>query len=306
MQTYNSQNLPLEHIVKSGRNILHYKFVIKNTQAKPANRSSSNPIDHWNDDDPSTRTLDETLIDAIIKKVNELGIPANIDISFENKFGITPSPMNIFVLPTAIEIQKDKPNFIAEYIYSHDEHFAKAQAAELKRSGLKLGILQDLKVKLVKEQIRRTLIYQYLLEQTKIQNNPNTTNPLKWLEGLNIINNHYDLAGMASRKVHLKKTDSIVPRDKSLATENLVYADAIREFSKNLQLSGDDAIYLFSTPGVNVIGLNRGTTASKIDYNADFDKHLMLHIAEQTQLSSIVNEYMRKVPKPLPPQYTGN
>ncbi|MBP3581790.1 MAG: hypothetical protein J6J33_03490, partial [Clostridia bacterium] len=61
------------------------------------------------------------------------------------------------------------------------------------------------------------------------------------------------------------------------------------------------------TPGVNVIGLNRDKTAGKIDYNdADFDKYLMLHIAEQIQLSSIIDEYMRKVPKPLPPQYTGN
>ena len=36
MKTYNSENLPLEHIVKSGRSVLHYKFVIKNTLAKIA------------------------------------------------------------------------------------------------------------------------------------------------------------------------------------------------------------------------------------------------------------------------------
>lgn len=82
MQTYNSQNLPLEHIVKSGRNILHYQFVVKNTKAKPADKTSSKVADRWNDDEPVTRALDEVLIEKIVKTVNKMGIPAIIDIVF--------------------------------------------------------------------------------------------------------------------------------------------------------------------------------------------------------------------------------
>ena len=108
MHTYNSRNLPLEHVVKSGRNILHYQFVVKNTKAKPADKTSSKAADRWNDDEPVTRALDKELIEKIVKTVNSLGYPAIIDIVFKNDVaGYTPLPIQIPFRVNQIFIGKD-------------------------------------------------------------------------------------------------------------------------------------------------------------------------------------------------------
>lgn len=297
MQTYNSQNLPLEHIVKSGRNILHYKFVIKNTQTKPANRNSSNPIDHWNDDEPATRALDEVLIEKIVKTVNKMGIPAIIDIVFENKFSsYTPSPMKIPVFPAAIEYQKDKPQFLDKYILYHDDAYAREQNAELKKSGFPFDAYQTSKINLIKEQIRRELMYKYLFEEAKIADAGQGTNGYKWLAGLNIINNHYDLDALSRRPFHIDKLYSIMPTTPDMNTTNADYSKAIREFSEQSQTKFDETIHLFSTPGTHILGLKQGKSSTEIARWAKFEELLADQIMNQDYFNLAMARYQTTVP----------
>lgn len=297
MQTYNSQNLPLEHIVKSGRNILHYKFVVKNTQAKPATRSSSNTIDHWNDDEPATRALDEVLIEKIVKTVNKMGIPAIIDIVFKNDVaGYTPLPIQIPILPIAIEAQKDIPQFLDKYILYHNDVYAREQNAKLKKSGFPFDTYQTSKINLIKEQIRRELMYMYLFEESKIADAGQGTNGYKWLAGLNIINNHYNLDDLSKRPLHRDKLYSIMPTTPDMNTTNADYSRAIREFSEQVQTANDGSIYLMSTPGIHIIGLNPGKSPTEIARRAKFEELLADQIMNQNYFNGVIKRYQTTVP----------
>ena len=308
MHTYNSRNLPLEHIVKSGRNILHYKFVVKNTQAKPADKTSSKAADRWNDDEPVTRALDKELIEKIVKAVNSLGYPAIIDIVFENDdAGYTPLPIQIPILPIAIEAQRDIPQFIEGYIGSHNEEYVRKQTTALKKSGFPFESHLITKINLIKEQIRRELMFRYLSEAAKIADAGEGSNGYKWLEGLNIINNHYNLADLGQRPIHRGKLYSIMPTPPNMSTTNADYSRAIREFSEQVQIANDGSIYLMSTPGIHVIGLNPGKSPTEIARRAKFDELLADQIMNHDLFYQIIEKYLKKVPKaPKKPSQPGD
>ena len=298
MKTYNSQNLPLEHVVKSGRDILHYNVLVRRTPATPAIPGSKKPSDFLNGQESPTYNLDNYTIENAVKTVNKLGIPAIIEIEFKQyPSSYTPDPIRVVLFPLSIELQSDDVTFVNEYIYAHNDSYARDMADKLRTQGVDLGALEAQKIEIVKEQIRRSIIWQYLLEKTRTTENPQREKMLRWIESLNIINDHYDIRQIAAEDVELRHLSEITSDDND-------YAKSVEAFSRELQTirlyNGMKTVFAFKTPGLHVIGLKIGNTPEEIEKNAQFDKLLTQHIADQVHFETMIDRYKRIVPKPLP------
>lgn len=304
MKTENSENLPLEHIVKSGRDFLHYKFIIRNTFAEPAKLKPVKSSDSWNDQESPTYNLDNHSIENIVETVNRLGIPATIDISFKPiSSSYTPSPIRIDVFPVAIELNKDDIKFVNEYIYSQREDYARELADSLRAQGVDIDALVAQKIEIIKEQIRRTIIWEYLVEKRLLSKNEMTQNKLKWIEGLNIIDDHYDLRKIAASDIEVKELSRIIPDEYSgTFFSDSVYVEAIEKFSRELQTlrnqTGLDTVFALKTPGKHVMGLQVGHTPEEIERIVRFDKLLAESEISQSQFETIIERYKRVVPRP--------
>lgn len=298
MKTYNSQNLPLEHVVKSGRDILHYNILVRRTPATPAIPGSKKPSDFLNGQESPTYNLDNYTIENAVKTVNKLGIPAIIEIEFKQyPSSYTPDPIRVALFPLSIELQSDDVTFVNEYIYAHNDSYARDMADKLRTQGVDLDALEAQKIEIVKEQIRRSIIWQYLLEKTRTTENQQREKMLRWIESLNIINDHYDIRQIAAEDVELRHLSEITSDDND-------YAKSVEAFSRELQTirlyNGMKTVFAFKTPGLHVIGLKIGNTPEEIEKNAQFDKLLTQHVADQVHFETMIDRYKRIVPKPLP------
>lgn len=316
MKTENSQGLPLEHEVKNGRNFLHYTFKVKDTKAKPANPNSSKPADHWNDYEAGTYHLDDNIIEEIIKTVNRLNIPAVIDIQFDLGRNSHMTPISIPVLPAVVEKNITDPVFVQRYVdYFDDKRTEQLPApdgvTELEYIPLNLeeerakipsiDIVEKNQAFLVKEQIRRAILTEYLYSLSKVETDRSQIPILDFISGLNIINEHYDLREIDPEFVHFEKTSTFFKEASGPRTPDEVYPKVIHGFSIELQKKKHQNqtpdIYCFKTPGYQIVGLRQGKTPEEIARNARIDKLIAERITYMSKAESIISQYKRYVAK---------
>lgn len=316
MKTYNSQNLPLEHVVKNGRNFLLYNFKVKDTKAKPANPNSPKAIDQWNDFEAGTYFLDNAVIEDIVKTVNKMNIPAVLEINFDLGRNAHIAPIKIPILPAVVEKNIDDSTFIQRYTDFYDDKRTEQLPApkgvdDLTLTPLNLeeeraktpyiDIIESNQVVLVKEQIRRLIITEYLYAKSRLETDRDQIPIIEFIEGLNIINEYYDLRQIDPEDIHFDKVSSLSKKLAGAYVKDSEYPDAIHEFSIKLQQQKGQSpsrdVYCLKTPGYHVIGLRCGKNPEQIANIARLDALVAERITNMSKTESIIDLYKRKLPK---------
>ena len=316
MKTYNSQNLPLEHFIKNGRNILHYTFKVKDTKAKPANPNSPNAIDQWNDYEAGTFHLDDSVIEDIVKTVNRLNIPAIIDIEFDLGRNAGMTPIKLPILPAVVEKNISDPLFVQRYVDYYDDkraeqlpapagvtdlEYTPLDLAEERKKIPSIDVIEKNQVYLVKEQIRRSILTDYLYALSRVETDRSQIPVLDFICGLNIINEHYNLSEIDPEFVHFERLASVSKKASGPRTPDAAYPEAVYDFSIELQKkklkTGTPDIYCLKTPGYHIIGLNKGKSPEDVARIARIDRLVAERITYMTAAESIIDQYKRYAPK---------
>ena len=292
---YNSEGLPIKAIGinqhATNKHFLHYHQDVFYAGAKPGDKNAPRAVDKIADDDPHTRVLDEDGLDKIVKTVDEYGYPALCEITLKNKDKSIIKTIPLYVLPTCVEARKQNYEFVdRKYIPTWTPETTRKQTEQDKQSkNYNFEEEQKFNINALKEHLRRELLSTYF----NAKQNENTY-LTELIEGLNIINNHYDVSKLRQAKVKNVKLSDVYPE---ITTgdyqKNIINATA--HFSKKFQTenAGTFDVCEMGGCGYHLIGLKKGKTAQDIERYAKLDAVMVqTAIDMEHRNKSIVSKYM--------------